>query len=91
MRDETFLQQLSAYVDGELPENQADRLEAQLAESPVMMRQLSELRKLSELIGAARNQRLAKVQISRLHQRLQQYRDRIILRTAPRPPPRPRC
>ena len=82
MHDETLSQQLSAYIDGELPQDQVRRLEAQLAESPALTQELSQLRKLSEMFGDARHERLAEVQIARFHDVVQRYRDRMILRTA---------
>lgn len=82
MHDQILSQQLSAFIDGELSEDQVCQLEARLAESPSLSQELSQLRKLSEVIGQASHQPLAEIQMARFHDVVQRYRDRTILRTA---------
>jgi hypothetical protein len=49
MEKNLFYEKLSAYVDGELPPDQSDLLEREIALSPDLQKKLEELRKLKQL------------------------------------------
>ena len=82
MQDERVSQLLSAYIDGELPVDEVRQIETELAGSPTLRRELAELRQLSELLGQARRQRLAPMQLARLHEGVNRHRHRMMFRTA---------